>query len=153
MHPTRLLAVSFSAAWLTLSAAVAAEDRKAVPVYTNDDLARVSPLREETGVFSTPPATAETAPPERREKTRGESYWRREAERVRQQVEPLRQRAEELRFQMDQRERRPGVRPVTDSQLQAMSRRLRALEQRIRDVEDRFEERARREGALPGWLR
>jgi hypothetical protein len=34
-----------------------------------------------------------------------------------------------------------------------MSRRLRRYEERIRDLEDRFEERARREGALPGWLR
>jgi len=148
MHPMHLLAIS-----LTLAGAVAAEDKKAIPSYTNDDLARVAPMRDQTGVFSTPPGAPEAPPARTREKTRGESYWRREAERVRQQVEPLRQRAEELRFQRDQRERLPGVRPVTDSQLQSMSRRLRALEQRIRDAEDRFEERARREGALPGWLR
>jgi hypothetical protein len=148
MHPMHLFAVS-----LTLAAAVAAEDKKAIPSYTNDDLARVAPMRDQTGVFSTPPGAPEAPPARTREKTRGESYWRREAERVREKIEPLRQRVEELRFQMAERERRPGVRPVTDSQLQVMSRRLRALEQRIRDLDDRFEERARREGALPGWLR
>jgi uncharacterized protein YicC (UPF0701 family) len=30
---------------------------------------------------------------------------------------------------------------------------LDALERRVREVEDRFADRARREGALPGWLR
>jgi hypothetical protein len=34
-----------------------------------------------------------------------------------------------------------------------MRRQLAAMEARVRDEETRFEERARREGALPGWLR
>ena len=139
---------------LCASLPAGAEDRKPVPLYTNDDLARVSPRRDETGVFTMPKAARETvAPAEPRQTARGEAYWRREAERVRQKVEPLRQRIAELRFRMDERERRPGVRPVTDSQLQAMSRRLRLWEQQMHDIEDRFEERARRAGALPGWLR
>jgi hypothetical protein len=34
-----------------------------------------------------------------------------------------------------------------------MRERLRMIEDQIRAREARFEERARREGALPGWLR
>jgi len=34
-----------------------------------------------------------------------------------------------------------------------LERRLRAIEERIREAESRFEDRARRERALPGWLR
>jgi hypothetical protein len=158
MRRACLCAVSFSA-WLATALLGAAETSKAVRLYTNEDLDRVSPLRDQTGVFSAPAAAPET-PPARsgaggrgREGTRGESYWRREADRVRQRLEPMRQRAEDLRFRMQERERRPGVRLVSDPQLQGWGRRLGELEQRIRDLEGRFEDRARREGALPGWLR
>lgn len=157
MRRACVCAVSFPA--LLALAPLGAEERKAVPLYTNEDLARVSPLRDQTGVFSAPSAAVETSPARDgarargREGARGESYWRREAERVRQRLEPLRQRAEELRFRMQERERRPGVRLVSDPQLQGWGRSLRELEQRIRDLEGRFEDRARREGALPGWLR
>lgn len=152
MHRLCLSTVSVSAC-LALSVAFAAENKKAAPLYTNEDLARVSPLRDQTGAFSTPPAAPEAPPVRGRERAAGESYWRREAERLRQKLEPLRQNAEELRSRMEERERRSGVRSATDPHLRAWDRRLRLLDQRIRDLEERFEDRARREGALPGWLR
>jgi hypothetical protein len=124
-----------------------------VRVYTNDDLQRVAPLRGETGVLSTSspaPAAAPDKPPERQ---KGEAYWRREAERLRDRVQPLRERAADLRLRIEERRRKPGVRPYTDPQVEALQQRLLGVEARVRELESSFEDRARREGALPGWLR
>ncbi len=140
---------------LGAAVAEAGERRASARVYTNEDLARVSGRRGETGGESGP-ATAAPAdsaavagPPE----GRGEPYWRGEAARVRQRVEPWRDAAADLRAEIAARQAAPGVRPYTDPKVRAWQRRLEALEARIRDAEDRFEERARRAGALPGWLR
>ncbi len=136
--------------------------KKDVPVYTDDDLRRVSPLRDQTGGGMAP----ETAAPDRSaapeapratspDKARGkdEAYWRREWERLRDRLQPLRDRAEDLRTQIEERRRVPGVRPYSDPRVESLQRRLAALEARIRDAEDGLHERARRAGALPGWLR
>ena len=130
------------------------EKARPVPVYTNDDLERLSPLRGQTGVLSTPGDRPPAEPgPAERPRGRGEEYWRREARRLREKLDPLRQRADDLRVRIAERRRKPGVRPYTDPQVQADERRLAALESRMRGLESDFEDRARREGALPGWLR
>ena len=140
---------------LGAAAATAGARRATARVYTNEDLARVSGRRGETGGESSPavapPASSATAtdPASRL----GESYWRGEAARLRQRVEPWRDAAADLREKIAARQAAPGVRPYTDPQVRAGQRRLEALEARIREAEDRFEERARRAGALPGWLR
>ncbi|HVR72190.1 MAG TPA: hypothetical protein VMT87_15205 [Vicinamibacteria bacterium] len=129
--------------------------KKDVPVYTDDDLRRVSPLRGQTGgtMEAAPSPPTEAAAGAGRRAERDEAYWRREWERLRDRVQPLRDRAEELRGQIEQRRRRPGVRPYSDPGIASMQGRLAALEARIREAEDRLHERARRAGALPGWLR
>lgn len=132
-------------------------------LYTNEDLDRVRPFRDETGVNSVPAVRAgerETSPPAgERQRTRGEAYWRREAERVRDRVQAMESQAAELRAQVAERaeeagrgtrERRSSSGSGSTSALRA---RLAGLERRIRQVEDNLAERARREGALPGWLR
>lgn len=140
-----------------LGAVPAAADERRAParVYTNEDLARVSGRRGETGVESRPAAEppAERAAAAEPASSGGESYWRGEAARVRLRVEPWRDKAADLRAEIAARQAAPGVRPYTDPQVRAWQRRLDALEARIRDAEDRFEERARRARALPGWLR
>jgi hypothetical protein len=127
------------------------------PLYTNDDLDRVAPRRDEVGAFTTPPR-AEGGRAADRERSpaaakKGESYWRREAERTRDRVRVLRDRQDALRERITARERVPGVRPVSDPQLQSLGKAVAALETRIREEEARLDDRARREGALPGWLR
>jgi len=140
---------------LGAAAAAGGEGRAPARVYTNEDLARVSGRRGETGVESRPAAAApaESAAAGGPARSGGESYWRGEAARVRRRVEPWRDAAADLRAEIAARQAAPGVRPYTDPQVRAWQRRLEALEARIRDAEDRFEERARRAGALPGWLR
>ena len=146
-----------AAAVCLLGAATASAGERRAParVYTNEDLARVSGRRAETGGESPPAVAAPTAsaadagPAEGRD----ESHWRGEAARVRRRVEPWRDAAADLSVRIAARQAAPGVRPYTDPQVRAWQRRLEALEARIRDAEDRFEERARRARALPGWLR
>lgn len=138
--------------------ASALDDEKKPPVpvrvYTNDDLRRVAPYRDETGVNSRPAAAPAGAASSSTEKgTHGEEYWRREADRLRDRLRPLRERAAELRLRSDARRRQPGVRPVTDPQLLEWERRLRDLEERIAEAQSRLEDRARRERAMPGWIR
>lgn len=155
---TTLIAVVLG---LQAAAAPTPAERPPVRVYTNEDLERVHPFREETGVASVPARPAEAGPeraPQRRKvRTRGEDYWRREAARVRRRVDALAARAETLRSTLAEREeerrhtlgrrRRGGTSDAT------LERRLAAIERQMRHLEDELRERARREGALPGWLR
>jgi len=140
----------------------AAEETPSVPTYTNDDLRRVSPRRGETGVLSkpaVPPGAGNATPAARR--PRGEDYWRAEAERLHDRLRSLRQRSDDLRLLIEQRERQQRRQQATarrsptaaPDSTEVLRRRLLSLEAEIRDRESRFEERARREGALPGWLR
>src|SRR5688572_14163197 len=116
------------------------DEKKRVPLYTNDDLRRVAPYRDETGVSSTPAAAPAVAPVPAKSGARGEDYWRREADRLRDRLRPLRERAADLRFTLEERRRQPGVRPYSDPRIVAGERRLRALDERIREAESRLEE-------------
>jgi hypothetical protein len=155
---------------LTLVRPCGSEQKKAVHVYTNEDLDRVKPYRDQTGVASrtetetTEAGQAGTARPElggegatarkaRHSAERDEEHWRDQAERLREKLRPLREKADDLRQAIEERRRKPGVRPYTDPQVVATQRRLEVLERRIRDAESSFEDRARRQGALPGWIR
>jgi hypothetical protein len=145
-------------------------ERPPARVYTNEDLARVHPFRSETGVDSVPAFTP--APPQREPRSgasragsaaRGEPYWRREAQKARDRMRTLVDQAETLRARIAAREdeRRQtarqgrgrssaGAPADTTATLRAQ---LANVERRLREVEDDLSERARREGALPGWLR
>lgn len=153
---SRILAGALLCATAGARASAARDDeKKAVPVYTNDDLDRVSPLRAQTGGSTAapePPATAK-AEPRPPAGAHDEAYWRREAERLQDRLQPLRDRVEDLRVRIEERRRNPRVRPYSDPTIESWQRRAAGLEQRIREGEDRLHERARRAGAPPGWLR
>jgi hypothetical protein len=162
-------------ALLVVSAAraeTAAPRRPPARVYTNEDLDRVHPASGETGVRSVPAAVpverrARPAGDEDRPRSRGEAYWREEARRVRERVAELAAKAEELRAQIaaDEDEQRHLARPSRSGRAArsraslsggadpAASARLASLLLRMRALEDDLLERARRDGALPGWLR
>jgi len=146
-----------------------AAQRPPVRVYTNEDLERVHSVADETGVRSVPAVSStERLPLSSREterpRARGEAYWREEARRVRERVADLAAKADELRARIaaDEEERRRSPRSGRSSQSRGSlwggpdpttTARLKALALRIRALEDDLEERARRDGALPGWLR
>jgi len=148
--------------------------RPPVRVYTNEDLDRVRPFRDEVGGRSVPAVTAEESRKEaragRREaasarRTHDEAWWREEARKVRERVEAIRAQADELRARLAAAEEerrhvtyssRGGSRDRTgrsEATGAAGTARLAGLERRARSIEDELLERARREGALPGWLR
>jgi hypothetical protein len=140
--------------------------RKPVPLYTNEDLERMSPFRDQTGVSSTPALAppVEVAPAARSRRAaadgpvHGETYWRRQAEVLHDRLQRSRDRMDDLRARIAAREAQTGSRTrrtpsATDAQLDAWRRQLALLEARVRETEARFEDRARREGALPGWIR
>lgn len=142
-----------------------ADEEKRARVYTNEDLERVRPFRDETGVASKPgPDTAGDertgnerkaagAAGTRRKEGHSEEYWREQARRLREKLQGPRDRADELREQIEERRRQPGVRPYSDPRVVALQKRLEVLERRIREAESGFEDRARRQGAMPGWIR
>jgi len=154
---------------LLAAGAAPSEEKKPVPVYTNEDLDRISPHRDETGVNSrvtvpvTRPASGRGADDGR---ARSEAYWRKQAESLHVRQQRARERIDDLRARIAEKEakaadesfrspsrRGRSSRASSDTSLEAMRRQLAALEDRVRDEETRFEDRARREGALPGWLR
>ena len=154
---------------LCVSPAGADEDpapapRPPVRVYTNEDLDRVRPFRDETGVRSVPAVAPDDRPaPAEKRRGRGEDYWRREAARVRERVRTMEAQASELRAEIAEQAEEAshvlGRRRGSSASLagSGSSTRLRAklasLERRMREVEEELADRARRDGALPGWLR
>ncbi|MET0556310.1 MAG: hypothetical protein ABW221_24930 [Vicinamibacteria bacterium] len=144
----------------------AADDGKRAPrSYTNDDLDRYAHLRSEepADVVDDAPRPARSggrrAPREAAAKTsgggsaRGEEYWRREAERTEDAVRRLREQAADVAEKVSDLRRQPDVRPYSDPRIVRLERRRLALEERAREAELRLVDRARRAGALPGWLR
>ena len=142
------------------------EEGKPARVYTNEDLDRVAPRRGETGVLSQPKTTPSRGtsshdPVERTATSaKGEDYWRREATKVRTQIRTLQQQATRLREQIERAANRPSSESrrrghVREAWAAEDSRavRLRELEARARELESDLEDRARRAGAPPGWLR
>lgn len=154
---------------LCVSPASADEDpapapRPPVRLYTNEDLDRVRPFRDETGVRSVPAVAPDDRPaPAEKRRGRGEDYWRREAARVRERVRTMEAQASELRAEIAEQAEEAshvlGRRRGSSASLSGSgsSTRLRAklasLERRMREVEEELADRARRDGALPGWLR
>jgi hypothetical protein len=131
--------------------------KSGVRSYTNADLDRIAPHRGETGVLSTPAVapTDEATPRAPSGPRHDEAYWRREADLLRDRLRTLRQRADEVRVRLLHRPRRVEGRTAgtASDPTPALKARLTALEAEIRERQERFDERARREGALPGWLR
>jgi hypothetical protein len=155
---------------LCLSTAAADEDpppvrRPPAHLYTNEDLDRVHPFRDQTGVRSIPAVAPDDrpapAPADERARARGEDYWRREAGRVRDRVRAIEAQAADVRAQIAERaedgrlfasRRRSGSSSGPRSET-ALRAKLAALERRMQQLEEDLADRARREGALPGWLR
>jgi hypothetical protein len=175
---TTVLPLGFGLSAILCATAAPADDAAASPlppparVYTNEDLDRVRPFRDQTGVRSVPAVAPEWSTPStgrERERPgsppsdargRGEEYWQREAERVRDRMRAMETQADELRLRIAERAEEagrvltPGQRSKSGEGSAATLRaRLVALERRMRQLELDLSERARRAGALPGWLR
>jgi hypothetical protein len=137
--------------------------RPPVRVYTNDDLDRVRPFRDETGVRSVPAVAPDDRPaPAEKRRGRGEEYWRREAARIRERLRAMEAQAADARAQLAEQadetshvlgRRRRSSASLSGSGSARLQARLAALAKRMREIEEDLADRARRDGALPGWLR
>lgn len=131
--------------------------------FTNADLERMSACRYQTGALSAATtAVAETplrgdrrtAGQSNRDKPAGaEADWRAQWRSVDQKAWKLRREAQELRQEAAESPRDPKKRVVGRRSPTLLITRAETLEAEARELEDQFNERARREGALPGWLR
>jgi len=174
---TSVLPLGFVLSAIFCASSAPAEDaaapRPPVRVYTNEDLDRVRPFRDQTGVRSVPAVVPDPPAPSTggraREHTgsalvdahgRGEEYWRREADRVRDRLRAMETQADELRLRIAERAEEAS-RVLTrgrrgssgEGSAATLRARLLALERRMRQMEVDLSERARRARALPGWLR
>ena len=131
-------------------------------VFTNADLERMAACRYQTGaqseVLSGPSEGARSAPrtakaSSGRERDFAEADWRARWRSVEQKARRLRQEANDLRQEAGQAPRDPKKPTVGRRSPSLLTARARSLEAEAKDLEDEFQERARREGALPGWLR
>jgi len=143
--------------------------------FTNADLELMSACRYQTGVESevghADEAPASPGKTGRRTKTstksstnRGgavtsdssaaEADWRAQWRSVDQKARRLRNEAQQLRQEAAELPRDPKKKVVTGRRSPSLleSKAL-TLEAEARELEDEFQQRARREGALPGWLR
>jgi hypothetical protein len=164
---THVAAHPFVALLLLLPAQAPSDSAKTdTPLYTNADLDRVAPLRDQTGVASVPAVPpSEEAPRARRSRRRAgseppgsdpdETYWRREAARHRKRQDTLIAKVDGIQRQIAQEKRRRvhPLRSRDDSLVERLEQRCAEIERQRREEDDEFEERARRAGALPGWLR
>jgi hypothetical protein len=174
---TTVLPLGFGLSAILCASTAPADDAPASPkhplvrVYTNEDLDRVRPFRDETGVRSVPAVAPDPTPRGSRAGPRaadapadahgrGEDYWRREADRVRDRVRAMETQADELRLRIADRAEEAGHvlargrRASSEAGAAATLRaRLATLERRMRQMEIDLSERARRARALPGWLR
>lgn len=143
---------------LLVSLALLASREPSPPVtsFTNDDLERIAPYSAETGGRSQPAALPAPAPAPRErspEKAGREAYWRAEARRVRDKVRDFDDRAVALRQKIEERRRKKDVLPYSDPQVRRWEQQAQEWISRGRELENDLLDRARREGALPGWLR
>lgn len=123
-------------------------------VFTNADLDRMAACRYQTGAQSQVGAGPRAAPSSDRTGSGAlEADWRARWRSVDQRARKLRQEARELRQEAAEAPRDPKKKPTGRRSPSLLISRARSLEAEARDLEDEFQERARRQGALPGWLR
>jgi|CXWL01.1.fsa_nt_gi hypothetical protein len=135
-------------------------------VFTNADLDRLAACRREAGPEAEKAPAAEPAAPTPGRRGRplapaagttgrdnAEADWRAQWRSIDQKARHLRREARELRQEAEQAPRDPKRKPTGRRAPSILVSRAESLEAEARELEDEFHTRARREGALPGWLR
>lgn len=135
-------------------------------VFTNADLDRLAACRQQAGGLSEKTPSAEPAVPTPGRRGRpsapemgttgrdhAEADWRAQWRSIDQKARHLRREARELRQEAEQAPRDPKKKPTGRRSPSILVSRAESLEAEARELEDEFQARARREGALPGWLR
>lgn len=140
-------------------------------LFTNADLERIAACRRLSAARSDPDESSDSESPsrgpqrtvraDRSEDTNDgnarahalEADWRARWRSVDQRVRRLRREAEELRLEANEAPRDSKKKPTGRRSPSMLLRRAEALMAEAGEIEDEFQTQARREGALPGWLR
>lgn len=135
-------------------------------VFTNADLDRLAACRHQAGAEAEKASTAEPAglttgrrgrplvtPAGTTGRDTAEADWRAQWRSIDQKARHLRREARALRQEAEQAPRDPKKKPTGRRAPSILVSRAESLEAEARELEDEFQSRARREGALPGWLR
>src|SRR6187402_3301273 len=104
---------------LLAAGAAPSEEKKPVPVYTNEDLDRISPHRDETGVNSRVTAAVPRAASARAAddgRARSEAYWRKQADSLHVRLQRARERIDDLRARIAEKEAKAEEPPGRRSQ-------------------------------------
>lgn len=117
-------------------------------VFTNADLERIAACRPPS---STSPENVSGEP--EKAKRAAEADWRARWRSIDQKVRRLRREARDLRLEAGELPRDPKKKPTGRRSEAFLISRAQVLEAEALELEDEFHAQARREGALPGWLR
>jgi hypothetical protein len=102
-----------------------------------------------------PLPTAPTPAVTPRDLTREKAHWRKEAEQHQREVARLEANRRRLEWRLNEKRSRRRSRDwlTEDPTIGLLEDSIRALTEERQRLEERFRERARKEGALPGWIR
>lgn len=131
--------------------ALAEGTRTRTRTYGMDDLERYARARDS----SEPRSRISAAVPADRDLKEERAFWQREKERYEREVSRIDAGIRRLEWRLrDKRaKKRPGERLSPDPSVDLLEESIESLRDERRVLEERFRERARKAGALPGWLR
>jgi hypothetical protein len=117
--------------------------------FATEDLER---YREESTV---PSARAPAAASADRDFKKERAFWHRERERYEREVARIDAGIRRLEWRLREKraKKRPGERLSPDPSVDLLEGSIESLREERRVLEERLRERARKAGALPGWLR
>ena len=121
--------------------------------FSDDDLERYRRGRAPDSVPTTP--TAAPPPVAARDLTRERVSWRKEAQQHQREVAKIEANLRRLEWRLNEKRSRRRSREwlTEDAAIGLLEDSIRALSEERRRLEEGFRERARKEGALPGWVR
>ncbi len=128
---------------------------KPVRSFGEDDLERYRRDRGTDSVPLPPPAAPRPPPAAPRDLTRERVHWRKETEQHEREVAKLEANLKRLEWRLNEKrsKRRSREWLTEDPSIGLLEDSVRALSEERRQLEERFRERARKDGAMPGWIR
>jgi hypothetical protein len=128
---------------------------KPARAFDDDDLQRY----RRAGTSDSGPATPPPSPPAPaaapRDLTREKVHWRKETQQHQRELAKIEASVRRLEWRLNEKrsKRRSREWHVEDPSIGLLEDSIRALVEERQRIEERFRERARKEGALPGWIR
>ena len=123
--------------------------------FSEDDLERYRRERETDSVPAPAPAAPTTPLAAPRDLTRERVHWRKEAQQYEREVAKIEASLRRLQWRLNEKRSKRRSRDwlTEDPSIGLLEDSIRALTEERQRLEARFRERARKDGALPGWIR